>query len=43
MARGLSRTDAMRMIVLGFFSAVVERIPVDEVQQRVLGLIEAKM
>lgn len=42
-ARGLSKADATRMIVLGFFSAVVERIPLDDVQERVLQLIEAKM
>lgn len=42
-ARGLSRAEAVRMIVLGFLGAVVERIPVDEVQERVLGVIEAKM
>jgi len=43
MARGLSREAATRMIVLGFFSSVVERIPFDEVRDRVLELIEAKM
>ena len=43
MARGLSRSEAVRMIVLGFFSAVVERIPLDDVQERVLSVIEAKM
>jgi len=42
MARGLSRADATRMIVMGFFAAVVERIPYDEVRDRVLELIEAK-
>jgi Fe-S cluster assembly protein SufD len=43
MARGLSRAEATRMIVLGFFASVVERIPFDEVRDRVLDLIEAKM
>lgn len=43
MARGLSRQEATRMIVIGFFSAVIERIPLEEVQQRVLELIEAKL
>jgi Fe-S cluster assembly protein SufD len=42
-ARGLKRAEAVRMIVLGFLGAVVERIPVDDVQERVLGVIEAKM
>lgn len=43
MARGLSREEATRMIVLGFFAAVVERIPLDDVQERVLELIESKI
>lgn len=43
MARGLTRADATRMIVLGFFASVVERIPIDDVQTRVLDLIEAKL
>lgn len=43
MARGLSREEATRTIVIGFFSSVVERIPMDDVQDRVLELIEAKM
>jgi Fe-S cluster assembly protein SufD len=42
MARGLSRAEATRMILLGFFASVVERIPYDEVRDRVLELIEAK-
>ncbi|MBV9791979.1 MAG: SufD family Fe-S cluster assembly protein, partial [Chloroflexi bacterium] len=43
MARGLSRPDATRMILLGFFASVVERVPFDEVRDRVLELIEAKI
>ena len=43
MARGLSREEATRTIVIGFFSAVVERIPDEDLQERVLELIEAKM
>lgn len=43
MARGLSRADATRMILLGFFASVVERVPFDEVRDRVLELIEAKI
>lgn len=42
-ARGLSRQDATRMIVLGFFAAVVERIPDDNVQAQALESIEAKL
>ncbi len=43
MTRGLSREEATRMLVLGFFGTVVERIPVDSVQEYVLALIEAKI
>jgi Fe-S cluster assembly protein SufD len=43
MARGLSREVATQMIVVGFFSSVVERIPLDDVQARVMELITAKM
>jgi Fe-S cluster assembly protein SufD len=43
MARGLSRAEATRMIVLGFFASVVERVPLDDVRDRVLELIEAKI
>jgi Fe-S cluster assembly protein SufD len=42
MARGLSRAEATRMIVMGFFASIVERIPYDEVRDRVLELIETK-
>ena len=43
MARGLSRAEATRMILMGFFASVVERIPYDEVRDRVLNLIETKL
>jgi Fe-S cluster assembly protein SufD len=41
-ARGLSRAEATRMIVLGFFASIVERVPIDEVRDRVLELIDSK-
>ncbi len=41
-ARGLSRAEAMRMIVLGFFASIVERIPVESVRDRALELIDGK-
>lgn len=43
MARGLSRTDATRMIVDGFFEPVVARIPLAGVRERLWGAIERKM
>jgi hypothetical protein len=30
------------MIVLGFFASIVERVPIDEVRDRVLELIDSK-
>jgi len=42
-ARGLSREEAMRMLVLGFFASIVERVPVDDVRETVLSLIEHKI
>lgn len=41
-ARGLSRNEALRMIVNGFFASIVERIPVEEVRDTVLELIDSK-
>lgn len=43
MARGLTREVATQMIVIGFFSTIVERIPLDDVQERALEMIQAKM
>lgn len=42
-SRGISRTEAMHMIVMGFFEPVLDRIPSDELRQRIGGLIEAKI
>ena len=42
-ARGLSRADAMRMLVLGFFGSIVDRVPVDDVRDHVMRLIGAKI
>jgi Fe-S cluster assembly protein SufD len=43
MARGLSRADATRMIVEGFFEPVVMRIPLASVRERLWRSIEHKM
>ncbi len=42
-ARGLNRREALRMIVLGFFASVVERVPLEDVRDRVLELIDGKL
>jgi Fe-S cluster assembly protein SufD len=42
-SRGISRTDAINMIVMGFFEPVLDRIPSEELRERVGSLIEAKI
>lgn len=42
-ARGLSREEATRTIVMGFFASIVEAIPVEELRDSVLALIEEKL
>lgn len=41
-ARGLSRHEALRMVVLGFFASIVEKVPSEDVRNRILELIENK-
>ena len=43
MARGLTREAATHTVVLGFFASIVEAIPVEEVRDAVLALIEEKI
>lgn len=43
MARGLPREQALRLIVVGFFTEVVDRIDVSAVAERVAGAIEAEI
>ena len=43
MARGLSRTQAERMIVQGFFQAVLDRVPVESVVKKLEQVIERKI
>jgi Fe-S cluster assembly protein SufD len=43
MSRGLSRAEATRMIVDGFFEPVVARIPLEGVRERLWASIEQKM
>ncbi len=43
MAHGLSRAEATRLIVEGFFEPVVARIPLEGVRQRLWASIERKM
>lgn len=43
MARGLSRPQAERMIVQGFFQAVIDRVPVESVARKLEKVIERKI
>lgn len=43
MARGLSRAQAERMIVQGFFQAVIDRVPVESVARKLEQVIERKI
>jgi Fe-S cluster assembly protein SufD len=43
MSRGLPRADAERLIVVGFFDPIMERIPFEEVRARLGAHIEQKL
>jgi Fe-S cluster assembly protein SufD len=43
MSRGISETEARRLVVRGFFADLVERIGVAEVRERLLAAIEAEI
>jgi Fe-S cluster assembly protein SufD len=43
MSRGISRTEAVKLIVDGFFDEVIERVPVEEVQATVRAAIARKI
>jgi Fe-S cluster assembly protein SufD len=43
MARGLTRPQAERMIVQGFFQVVLDRVPVESVQHKLERVIERKI
>jgi Fe-S cluster assembly protein SufB/Fe-S cluster assembly protein SufD len=42
MSRGLSESDAKKLIIVGFFEPLVERIPVPEVAKRIRRIIDLK-
>jgi Fe-S cluster assembly protein SufD len=43
MSRGITRTEAEKLIVDGFFDEVIERVPVESVQQTVRAAIDKKI
>ncbi|NHC45437.1 Fe-S cluster assembly protein SufD [Motilibacter aurantiacus] len=42
-ARGIPEIEARRLVVLGFFAELVQRVRVPELQERLLGSIEAEL
>jgi Fe-S cluster assembly protein SufD len=42
-ARGISKADAKRMIVMGFVAPALDSIPVEELREELTALIEAKI
>jgi Fe-S cluster assembly protein SufD len=42
-ARGISKADAKRMIVMGFFSPALDTIPVEALRHELETIIEAKI
>jgi Fe-S cluster assembly protein SufD len=43
MSRGISKTEAERLIILGFLSPVVDKIPLEGLKKRLLEVIERKI
>jgi len=39
MARGLSRVEAERLVVEGFFEPVIQKIPLEELREKIRGLV----
>ncbi len=42
-SRGIARDEAIHMIVTGFFEPVLDRIPLEELRERVAAVIESKI
>jgi Fe-S cluster assembly protein SufD len=43
MSRGLSRREAERMIVTGFLTPLIERVPLEDLRERLYALIDSKL
>jgi Fe-S cluster assembly protein SufD len=43
MSRGLSRPEAERLLVLGFFDEVLSRVPLEGTRERIREAIELKI
>lgn len=43
LSRGVPRTEAVRLVVFGFFGEVLEQLPLEEVKRELLRTVEAKL
>lgn len=43
MSRGISRTEAERLIIHGFLAPVVNQLPIDEVKEQLVEVVEGKV
>ena len=42
-ARGIPADEARRLVLRGFFAAIVDRIGIDEIEERLMGAIDAEL
>jgi Fe-S cluster assembly protein SufD len=42
-ARGLSETDAKKLVVRGFLSEIIQKIEIEEIEQRLIAAIELEL
>ena len=43
MSRGISKTEAERLIILGFLAPVIEQLPIENVKNQLVDIIERKL
>ena len=43
MSRGISRTEAEKLMIDGFFAEVIDRVPIPQVQEIVQHVIDQKI
>jgi Fe-S cluster assembly protein SufD len=43
MARGIDEVSAKKLVVRGFLSEIIQKIEIEEVEQRLISIIEAEL
>jgi Fe-S cluster assembly protein SufD len=43
MARGVSESDARKLVVRGFLNEVIQKIGIEEIEQRLISAIELEL